>query len=162
MSTTEAAYVALSISFAQEMWIRTHLKDYGFDYNRIPLYYDSQSAIAISCNPVTEYQLADLFTKALPQDKFEYLVRRIGMRCLTPVEMESALRHSGDSSKLNLPDHRSRRRCRNHIPAESDSLPHVHAQATNTYYHHQDLRIKKAKDQTKTKSSANSDIQDLP
>ncbi|GKE42416.1 hypothetical protein Tco_1469700 [Tanacetum coccineum] len=59
----------------------------------------------------------------------------------------SALRHSGDSSKLNLPDHRSRRWCRNHIPAESDSFPHVHAQATNTYYHHQDLRIKKAKDQ---------------
>ncbi|GJR43968.1 retrovirus-related pol polyprotein from transposon TNT 1-94 [Tanacetum coccineum] len=36
----------------------------------------------------TEYQLADMFTKALPEDKFQYLVRRIGMRCLTPVELE--------------------------------------------------------------------------
>ncbi|GJT17434.1 retrovirus-related pol polyprotein from transposon TNT 1-94 [Tanacetum coccineum] len=35
-----------------------------------------------------EYQLADMFTKALPQDRFEYLVRRIGMRCLTPAELE--------------------------------------------------------------------------
>nr|GEU92545.1 retrovirus-related Pol polyprotein from transposon TNT 1-94 [Tanacetum cinerariifolium] len=36
----------------------------------------------------TEYQLADMFTKALPEDKFQYLVRRIGMRCLTPAELE--------------------------------------------------------------------------
>nr|GEX35961.1 hypothetical protein [Tanacetum cinerariifolium] len=36
----------------------------------------------------TEYQLADMFTKALPEDMFKYLVRRIGMRCLTPVELE--------------------------------------------------------------------------
>nr|GEU42491.1 Gag-Pol polyprotein [Tanacetum cinerariifolium] len=32
----------------------------------------------------TEYQLADMFTKALPEDRFKYLVKRIGMRCLTP------------------------------------------------------------------------------
>ncbi|GKE45403.1 hypothetical protein Tco_1472687, partial [Tanacetum coccineum] len=100
------------------MWMRTQLKDYGFDYNKIPLYCDSQSAIEISCNPVhysrtkhihtryhfikepvergiielyfvrTEYQLADMFTKALPEDRFQYLVRRIGMRCLTLVELE--------------------------------------------------------------------------
>ncbi|GJY92897.1 putative ribonuclease H-like domain-containing protein [Tanacetum coccineum] len=36
----------------------------------------------------TEYQLADLFTKALPEDRFKYLVRRFGMRCLTPDEQE--------------------------------------------------------------------------
>ncbi|GKD41667.1 hypothetical protein Tco_1261874 [Tanacetum coccineum] len=36
----------------------------------------------------TEYQLADMFTKALPEDRFKYLVRRIGMRCLTPDELE--------------------------------------------------------------------------
>ncbi|GKF55839.1 hypothetical protein Tco_0166179 [Tanacetum coccineum] len=35
-----------------------------------------------------EYQLADMFTKALPQDRFEYLVRRISMRCLTRAEPE--------------------------------------------------------------------------
>ncbi|GJW16422.1 retrovirus-related pol polyprotein from transposon TNT 1-94 [Tanacetum coccineum] len=33
-------------------------------------------------------QLADMSTKALSQDKFEYLVRRLGMRCLTPAELE--------------------------------------------------------------------------
>ncbi|GJS64705.1 retrovirus-related pol polyprotein from transposon TNT 1-94 [Tanacetum coccineum] len=100
MSSAEAEYVALSASCAQVMWMRTQLKDYGFNYNKIPLYCDSQSAIAISCNPVqhsrtkhihtryhfikeqvengiielyfvrTEYQLADMFTKALPEDRF--------------------------------------------------------------------------------------------
>ncbi|GJV91494.1 retrovirus-related pol polyprotein from transposon TNT 1-94 [Tanacetum coccineum] len=118
MSSAEAEYVALSASCAQVMWMRTQLKDYGFNYNKIPLYCDSQSAIAISCNPVqhsrtkhihtryhfikeqvengiielyfvrTEYQLADMFTKALPEDRFQYLVIRIGMRCLTPAKLE--------------------------------------------------------------------------
>ncbi|GKC53205.1 hypothetical protein Tco_1075950 [Tanacetum coccineum] len=36
----------------------------------------------------TEYQLANMFTKALPEDQFKYLVRRIGMRCLTPADLE--------------------------------------------------------------------------
>ncbi|GJV10169.1 retrovirus-related pol polyprotein from transposon TNT 1-94 [Tanacetum coccineum] len=114
----EAEYVALSASCAQVMWMRTQLKDYGFNYNKIPLYYDSQSAIAISYNPVqhshtkhihtryhfikeqvengiielylsrTEYKLLIVFTKALPEDRFQYLVRQIGMRCLTPAELE--------------------------------------------------------------------------
>nr|GEV47911.1 hypothetical protein [Tanacetum cinerariifolium] len=97
MSLAEAEYVALSASCAQVMWMRTQLKDYGFDYNNIPLYCDSQLAIAISCNPIqhfrtkrihtryhfikeqaecgiiefyfvrTEYQLNDMFTKALSE-----------------------------------------------------------------------------------------------
>ncbi|GJZ81301.1 hypothetical protein Tco_0646295 [Tanacetum coccineum] len=118
MSSAEAEYVALSASCAQVMWMRTQLQDYGFNYNKIPLYCDSQSAIAISCNPVqhsrtkhihtryhfikeqvengiielyfvrTEYQLADMFTKALPEERFQYLVRRIGMRHVsTPAEL---------------------------------------------------------------------------
>nr|GFB92888.1 retrovirus-related Pol polyprotein from transposon TNT 1-94 [Tanacetum cinerariifolium] len=40
-----------------------------------------------SAEAETEYQLADLFTKALSEDKFKYLVRRLGMRCLTPEEL---------------------------------------------------------------------------
>nr|GEY83649.1 retrovirus-related Pol polyprotein from transposon TNT 1-94 [Tanacetum cinerariifolium] len=91
--TKEAEYVALSVSCAQVMWMRTQLQDYGFNYNKIPLYCDSQSAIAISCNP-TEYQLADMFTKALPEDRFKYLVRRIGMRCLTPAELKVLAKES--------------------------------------------------------------------
>nr|GEX13409.1 hypothetical protein [Tanacetum cinerariifolium] len=94
------------------------LTDYGFQFNKILIYCDSKSAIAISCNPVqhsrtkhiavhyhfikehvekctielyfvkTNYQLADLFTKALPADRFNYLVRRLGMRSLSPQELD--------------------------------------------------------------------------
>ncbi|GKB21210.1 hypothetical protein Tco_0855133 [Tanacetum coccineum] len=118
MSTAETEYVSLSACCAQVLSIRTQLTDYGFHFDKIPMYCDSQAAIAISCNPVqhsrtkhidvryhfikeqvekgkvklffvrTEYQLSDLFTKALPEDRFKYLVRRLGMRCLTPAELE--------------------------------------------------------------------------
>ncbi|GJV63183.1 putative ribonuclease H-like domain-containing protein [Tanacetum coccineum] len=74
MSSAEAEYVALSASCAQVMWMRTQLKEYGFNYNKILL---------------TEYQLADMFTKALPEDRFKYLIRRIGMRCLTLEDLEN-------------------------------------------------------------------------
>ncbi|GJY76783.1 hypothetical protein Tco_0481899 [Tanacetum coccineum] len=118
MSIAEAEYVSLSACCTQVIWMRTQLLDYGFCYNKIPMYRDSKSAIAISCNPVqhsctkhiniryhfikehvekgtiklyfvgTEYQLANLFTKALPRERFQYLVHRIGMRCLTLTELE--------------------------------------------------------------------------
>nr|GFB66500.1 copia protein [Tanacetum cinerariifolium] len=107
LSTTEAEYVSLSACCAQVLWMRTQLTDYGFNFTKIPIYCDSKSAIAISCNPVqhlrtkhiavryyfikehvengtiklyfvkTDYQLADIFTKALPADRFNYLVRRL-------------------------------------------------------------------------------------
>nr|GEY60009.1 hypothetical protein [Tanacetum cinerariifolium] len=42
----------------------------------------------------TKYQLADMFTKALPEDRFKYLVRQIGMRCLTLAELEVLAKES--------------------------------------------------------------------
>nr|GEX35246.1 retrovirus-related Pol polyprotein from transposon TNT 1-94 [Tanacetum cinerariifolium] len=36
----------------------------------------------------TDYQLADLFTKALPVDQFNYLVCRLSMRSLSPQELD--------------------------------------------------------------------------
>ncbi|GKF69907.1 hypothetical protein Tco_0202964, partial [Tanacetum coccineum] len=92
----KAEYIAMSGCCAQIVWMRSQLSDYGFAYNRIPLYCDNKSAIALCCNNVqhsrskhidilhhfireqvekgvvelyfvrTEYQLADIFTKALP------------------------------------------------------------------------------------------------
>ncbi|GJU66346.1 retrovirus-related pol polyprotein from transposon TNT 1-94 [Tanacetum coccineum] len=52
MSTAEAEYMALSASCAQVLRMRTQLTNYGFHFNKIPIYYDSKSTIAISCNPV--------------------------------------------------------------------------------------------------------------
>ncbi|GKD40554.1 ribonuclease H-like domain-containing protein [Tanacetum coccineum] len=52
ISTAEAEYVSLSACCAQVIWMRKQLLDYGYKYNQIPMYCDSKSAIAISCNPV--------------------------------------------------------------------------------------------------------------
>ncbi|GJW76094.1 retrovirus-related pol polyprotein from transposon TNT 1-94 [Tanacetum coccineum] len=98
ISSTEAEYIAMSGCCAQILWMRSQLSDYGFAYNHIPLYCDNKSAIALCCNNVqhsrskhidirhhfireqvekgvvelyfvrTEYQLADIFTKALPRE----------------------------------------------------------------------------------------------
>nr|GEW04426.1 hypothetical protein [Tanacetum cinerariifolium] len=94
------------------------LTDYGFHFHKIPICCDSKSAIAISCNPVqhsktkhiavryyfikehaekgtielyfvkTDYQLADLFTKAVPAYRFNYLVHSLDMRRLSPQELD--------------------------------------------------------------------------
>nr|GEV07449.1 hypothetical protein [Tanacetum cinerariifolium] len=118
LSTAEAKYVYLSACCAQVLWMRTKLTDYGFHFNKILIYCDLKSAIAISCNPVqhsrtkhiavryhfikehvengtiklyfvkTDYQLDDIFTKALPTDHFNNLVRRLGMHSLSPKELD--------------------------------------------------------------------------
>nr|GEU93972.1 retrovirus-related Pol polyprotein from transposon TNT 1-94 [Tanacetum cinerariifolium] len=106
---TESEYVAVSSCCAQVLWMRTQLTDYGFFYDKLPIHCDSKSAIAISCNLVqhthtkhidvryhfikdnvekgtielyfvgTDYQLADLFTKSLPEARFKFLVEKLGM-----------------------------------------------------------------------------------
>nr|GEX59424.1 hypothetical protein [Tanacetum cinerariifolium] len=52
ISTAESEYVAVSSCCAQVLWKHTQLTDYGFFYGKVPIYCDSKSAIAISCNPV--------------------------------------------------------------------------------------------------------------
>ncbi|GKF29191.1 hypothetical protein Tco_0095533 [Tanacetum coccineum] len=93
---------------------KSNLTDHGFTFNKIPLYYDNKSAIALCCNNVqhsrakhidvryhfikeqvengivelyffrTEYQLADIFTKHLPRERFNFLIKNLGMRSMSP------------------------------------------------------------------------------
>nr|GEZ81440.1 hypothetical protein [Tanacetum cinerariifolium]GEZ82520.1 hypothetical protein [Tanacetum cinerariifolium] len=49
LSIAEAEYVSLSACCAQVIWMRTRFLDYVYKLNRIPMYCDSKSAIAISC-----------------------------------------------------------------------------------------------------------------
>ncbi|GKC79574.1 hypothetical protein Tco_1130348 [Tanacetum coccineum] len=78
ISTTEAEYIAMSGCCAQILWMRSQLSDYSFAFNKIPLYCDNRSAIALCCN-----NLADIFTKALPRERFEFLLPRLGMKSMT-------------------------------------------------------------------------------
>ncbi|GJY87929.1 hypothetical protein Tco_0502557 [Tanacetum coccineum] len=107
ISSIEAEYIALFGCCAQILWMRSQLTDYGFQFNKIPLYCDNKSAIALCCNNVengivelyfvrAEYQLADILTKPLPRERFNFLIEKLGMRsmsletlkCLTEEEDE--------------------------------------------------------------------------
>ncbi|GKB54322.1 hypothetical protein Tco_0905075 [Tanacetum coccineum] len=109
----KAEYIALSGCCAQILWMRSQLTDYGFQFNKIPLYCDNKSVIALCCNNVqhsrakhidvryhfikeqvengivelyfvrTEYQLADIFTKPLPRERFNFLIEKLGMRSMS-------------------------------------------------------------------------------
>nr|GEW27797.1 copia protein [Tanacetum cinerariifolium] len=52
ISTTEAEYIAMSGCCAHILWMRSQLIDYSFAFNKIPLYYDNRSSIALYCNNV--------------------------------------------------------------------------------------------------------------
>nr|GEY03181.1 retrovirus-related Pol polyprotein from transposon TNT 1-94 [Tanacetum cinerariifolium] len=94
--------------------LKEELTDYGFQFNKIPPYSDNKSAIALCCNNVqhsrakhidvryhfikeqvengivelyfvqTEYQLADIFTKPLPTERFNFLIEKLGMQSMSP------------------------------------------------------------------------------
>ena len=108
-STAEAEYIAAGSCCAQILWMKHQLQDYGLSYTKVPIYCDNQSAIAMTGNPVqhsltkhisiryhfirehvqqkdiemhfipTEQQLADIFTKPLPEAVFMKLVNELGM-----------------------------------------------------------------------------------
>ncbi|GJZ35051.1 retrovirus-related pol polyprotein from transposon TNT 1-94 [Tanacetum coccineum] len=114
ISSTEAEYIALSGCCAQILWMRSQLSDYGFQFNKIPLYCDNKSAIALCYNIVqhsrakhidvryhfindqvengimelyfvrTEYQLADIFNKPLSRERFNFLIEKLNMRSMSP------------------------------------------------------------------------------
>ncbi|GKD02311.1 retrovirus-related pol polyprotein from transposon TNT 1-94 [Tanacetum coccineum] len=50
ISSTEAEYIALSGCCSQILWMLSQLIDYGFQFNKTPLYCDNKSAIALCCN----------------------------------------------------------------------------------------------------------------
>nr|GEW23512.1 retrovirus-related Pol polyprotein from transposon TNT 1-94 [Tanacetum cinerariifolium] len=114
ISSTKAEYIALSGCCSQILWMRSQLTYYGFQFNKIPLYCDNNSAIALCRNNVqhsrakridvsfhfikeqvengivelyfvrTEYQLADIFTKPLPRERFNFLIDKLGMKSMSP------------------------------------------------------------------------------
>nr|GEU47408.1 hypothetical protein [Tanacetum cinerariifolium] len=89
-------------------------KNYGFQFNKIPMYCDNKNAIALCCNSVqhsrakhidvryhfikeqveneivelyfvrTEYQRADIFTKPLPRERFNFLIEKLRIKSMSP------------------------------------------------------------------------------
>ncbi|GJR40617.1 retrovirus-related pol polyprotein from transposon TNT 1-94 [Tanacetum coccineum] len=50
ISSTEVEYIAFSGCCSQILWMCSQLTDYGFKFNKIPLYCDNKSTIALCCN----------------------------------------------------------------------------------------------------------------
>ncbi|GJS92280.1 hypothetical protein Tco_0774916 [Tanacetum coccineum] len=114
ISSTDVEYITLSDCCAQVLWMRSQLTNYCLGFNKIPMYYDNKSAIALCCNNVQhsrskhidsryhfikeqvengvvelyfvriEYQLADVITKDLSRERIEFLFDKLGMRSFTP------------------------------------------------------------------------------
>ncbi|KAJ9555500.1 hypothetical protein OSB04_010114 [Centaurea solstitialis] len=79
-STAEAEYVAAASCCSQVLWMRTQLRDYGYNFNHIPIYCDHVEKGTIELYFVnTVYQLADLFTKPLDEKRFNFLISKLGM-----------------------------------------------------------------------------------
>lgn len=109
LSTAEAEYIAAGACCAQLLWIRQQLRDLGMNFNNVPIKCDNKSAINITKNPVqhsrtkhievrhhfirdhvekgnvtlefvpTDFQLADIFTKPLGEDRFNFIRQELGM-----------------------------------------------------------------------------------
>ncbi|GJS43293.1 retrovirus-related pol polyprotein from transposon TNT 1-94 [Tanacetum coccineum] len=93
ISSTEAEYISISGCCAQILWMRSQLTDYGFKFNKIPLYCDNNKQVENGVIELyfvrTEYQLADIFTKALPRERFNFLIEKLGMRSMSPATLKS-------------------------------------------------------------------------
>ncbi|GKA15070.1 retrovirus-related pol polyprotein from transposon TNT 1-94 [Tanacetum coccineum] len=135
ISSTKAKYIALSGCCAQVLWMRSQLTDYGLGFNKIPMYCDNKSAIVLCCNNVqhsrskhidikfhfikeqvengvvelyflnTEYQLADIFTKALGKERIEFLINKLGIQSFTSEtlkQLQMKLKNSGELADRSI------------------------------------------------------------
>ncbi|GJX42525.1 putative ribonuclease H-like domain-containing protein [Tanacetum coccineum] len=200
MSSAKAEYMSLSACCAQVLWLRTQLTDYGFHFDKIPMYCDSKAAIAISCNPVqhsrtkhidaaiaiscnpvqhsrtkhidvryhfikeqvekgivelffvgTEYQLADLFTKALSEDRFKYLVRRLGL--------DDGVAASFQRSRIHKPHAHTQAFKVNHSTAQVDQGSQIMMIQVKEMMQDNDLKNSKSKDKGSKSRSQSMDEQ---
>ncbi|GKE76086.1 hypothetical protein Tco_1542206, partial [Tanacetum coccineum] len=71
-----------------EIWMRSQLRDYGFAFNKIPMYCDNQKQVERKVVELyfveTKYQLANIFTKALPRERFATLLPLLGVKQMSP------------------------------------------------------------------------------
>ncbi|GKB28208.1 hypothetical protein Tco_0867609 [Tanacetum coccineum] len=108
-TSVKAEYVVAAGYCANILWMKSQLIDYDIIYEKVPIFCDNTSAIAISNNPVmhsrtkhidiryhfirdhilkgdiklyfipTQYQLADIFTKPLDEPTFKRLIVELDM-----------------------------------------------------------------------------------
>nr|GEV17711.1 hypothetical protein [Tanacetum cinerariifolium] len=77
---TEAEYIALSGCCAQVLWMRSQLTDYGLGFNKISIFHFIKEKVKNGVVELyfvnTDYQLADIFTKALGRERIEFFYQQ--------------------------------------------------------------------------------------
>ncbi|GJW99012.1 gag-pol polyprotein [Tanacetum coccineum] len=92
ISTTEAEYIAMSGCCAQILWIAIalccnnvqHSRSKHIDIRHHFIREQVENRVVELYFVETNYQLADILTKALPRERFEFLLPRLGMKSMTP------------------------------------------------------------------------------
>ncbi|GJS69984.1 hypothetical protein Tco_0702825 [Tanacetum coccineum] len=127
MSSAEAEYVAAAGCCANILWMKSQLADYDIIYEKIPIFCNNTSAIAILNNPVlysrtkhidisyhfirdhilkgdielhfipTQYQLVDIFTKPSDEPTFKRLIVELGMMNIDSKPEASALTEKSEA-----------------------------------------------------------------
>ncbi|GKF52204.1 hypothetical protein Tco_0148671 [Tanacetum coccineum] len=75
-------------STSRFLWMRSQLTDYGLGFNKIPIFHFIKEQVENGVLELyfvnMEYQLADIFTKALGRERIEFLINKLGMQSFTP------------------------------------------------------------------------------
>jgi hypothetical protein len=107
MSTAEAEYISVASYCTQLLWMKHQLEDYQINANSIPIYCNNTSDICLSKNPIphsrakhieikhhiirdyvqkeildiqfidTGHQWADIFTKPLTEERFDFIKKNL-------------------------------------------------------------------------------------
>ncbi|WJX52128.1 hypothetical protein P8452_38270 [Trifolium repens] len=113
LSTAEAEYISAAKCCTQLLWMKYQLEDYNIAESSIPLYCDNTAAIHLSKNPIlhsrakhieikhhfirdhvqkgtidiqfidTEHQWADIFTKPLAIERFDFIKKNLNMHYIS-------------------------------------------------------------------------------
>nr|GEZ60162.1 retrovirus-related Pol polyprotein from transposon TNT 1-94 [Tanacetum cinerariifolium] len=95
ISSTEAEYIALSACCAQILWMRSQLSDYGLAFNKIPMYCDYKSVIALCYNNVQYSWSKHIDIRYHFIKEIEFLTNKLGIRSFT-LETLKKLMNDGD------------------------------------------------------------------
>ncbi|GJW79080.1 hypothetical protein Tco_0140762 [Tanacetum coccineum] len=80
ISSTEAKYIVMSGCCAQILWMRSKHIDSRHHFIREQV----EKGVVELYFVRTEYQLADIFTKALPRERFEFILLWLDMKSMKP------------------------------------------------------------------------------
>nr|GEY37952.1 hypothetical protein [Tanacetum cinerariifolium] len=74
------------VSWSSKKQKSTAISNYGFQFNKIPLYYDNKSAIALCCNNVQHSRAKhiDVRYHFIKEQRFNFLIDKLGMKSMSP------------------------------------------------------------------------------